>query len=104
MGSGRIITAPIITEDGNPIQDPIVLLEANKNGTAEDQNIFAGGRESSLRLENPNGIVNEPTVCAPLDKKVIQWKLTLHQIGKSNVNIPVLSVASVIYLLILPWH
>ncbi|CAA6658265.1 unnamed protein product [Spirodela intermedia] len=61
VGSGRIITAPIITEDGVPIQDPIVLLEANtKNG--------------------------EPKVNAPLDKKVIQWKLTLHQIGLDVVR------------------
>ncbi|CAL5401046.1 unnamed protein product [Camellia sinensis] len=29
VGSGRFITAPVITEDGDPIQDPIVLLEAN---------------------------------------------------------------------------
>ncbi|KAL6999361.1 hypothetical protein U1Q18_000523 [Sarracenia purpurea var. burkii] len=29
IGSGRFITAPVISEDGEPIQDPIVLLEAN---------------------------------------------------------------------------
>lgn len=29
IGSGRYITAPVITEDGEPIQDPLVLLEAN---------------------------------------------------------------------------
>ena len=35
VGSGRFITAPVITEDGDPIKDPIVLLEANPdNGQA----------------------------------------------------------------------
>lgn len=29
IGSGRFITAPIVTEDGEPIKDPIVLQEAN---------------------------------------------------------------------------
>jgi len=28
VGSGKIITAPLITEDGRPIKDPLVLLEA----------------------------------------------------------------------------
>ena len=27
IGSGRFITAPVITEDGEPIQDPIVLQQ-----------------------------------------------------------------------------
>lgn len=29
IGSGRFITAPVITDSGEPIQDPIVLLEAS---------------------------------------------------------------------------
>ncbi|KAE9458198.1 hypothetical protein C3L33_09903, partial [Rhododendron williamsianum] len=29
VGSGRFITAPVITDNGEPIQDPIVLLEAS---------------------------------------------------------------------------
>lgn len=29
IGSGRYITAPVITEDGLPIQDPLVLQETN---------------------------------------------------------------------------
>lgn len=60
IGSGKIITAPIITEDGEPIQDPLVLAEATSNGDAEHK----GHRDQ-----------------VPLDKQVIEWKLTLHQIG-----------------------
>lgn len=29
IGSGRFISAPVITEDGDPILDPIVLQELN---------------------------------------------------------------------------
>lgn len=65
VGSGKIITAPIITEDGEPIQDPLVLMEATSNRDAEN---------------------NEHRDQAPLDKEVIEWKLTLHQIGMIEVD------------------
>ncbi|KAG8479356.1 hypothetical protein CXB51_029134 [Gossypium anomalum] len=58
VGSGQFITAPVITEDGQPIQDPLVLLEANNAGKL-------------LELINRG----------PLDKKIIDWLLLLHQIG-----------------------
>lgn len=48
VGSGKIITTPIITENGDPIAD------------ADDGRVNNGPR---------------------LDEKIIQWKLTLHQIG-----------------------
>lgn len=60
ISSGKIVTAPIITEDGEPIQDPLVLLQAVPS---TDQN---GSDNSQVRIT---------------DKKIIQWKLTLHQIG-----------------------
>ncbi|MBA0795322.1 hypothetical protein Gohar_006193 [Gossypium harknessii] len=61
IGSGRYITAPVITEDGQPIQDPFVLSEINP-----------GKLQALLPELTPRG---------PLDKKAIQWLLTLHQIG-----------------------
>ncbi|XWS27887.1 hypothetical protein CRYUN_Cryun25bG0018600 [Craigia yunnanensis] len=64
VGSGKFITAPVITEDGQPIQDPLVLLEINPGANA-----------------NSTEMVKELTSRGPLDKKVIQWMLTLHQIG-----------------------
>ncbi|GAU46187.1 hypothetical protein TSUD_93740, partial [Trifolium subterraneum] len=68
VGSGRFITAPVITEDGRPIQDPLVLLENNpENGViVPPQDI------------GPTAAIDAPKVT---DKKVIQWMLTLHQIG-----------------------
>lgn len=49
VGSGRVITTPVISEDGKPI-------EGTPNASEEH---------------------------VVLDKEVIQWKLTLHQIGRS---------------------
>ncbi|KAL1206505.1 Rab GTPase-activating protein 22 [Cardamine amara subsp. amara] len=62
IGSGGFITAPVITDKGQPICDPLVLQETN---------LGANGSDFFKDLENRG----------PLDKKVIQWLLTLHQIG-----------------------
>ncbi|KAM3318828.1 hypothetical protein ACQJBY_036147 [Aegilops geniculata] len=66
VGSGKIITAPIITEDGVPIKDPLVLLEA---ATPDQQ-------ASSITTKNGDEADHRLT-----DKQTIEWKLTLHQIG-----------------------
>lgn len=101
VGSGRIITAPTITEDGQPIYDPLVLLEANaanpegalpstsqdcsnaENSDHSSMNSSGENASHGLSLSTSNGTekVKDPRNCAPFDKKVIQWKLTLHQIG-----------------------
>ncbi|CAL5390522.1 unnamed protein product [Camellia sinensis] len=73
VGSGRFITAPVITEDGDPIQDPIVLLEANP--------------DKGLATVSPeNATPCSSTMVKEVDKKIIQWKLTLHQIGLDVVR------------------
>ncbi|XP_010545201.1 PREDICTED: TBC1 domain family member 15 [Tarenaya hassleriana] len=64
IGSGRFITAPVITEQGKPIYDPLVLQETNSGADSNGSDFF---KELSSR--------------GPLDKKTIQWMLTLHQIG-----------------------
>ncbi|KAI9185769.1 hypothetical protein LWI28_010478 [Acer negundo] len=69
IGSGKFITAPVITEDGQPIQDPIVLQETNSG-------IHGSISHMVMKLLS-NGA---------LDKKVIQWLLTLHQIGLDVVR------------------
>ncbi|WOL07635.1 TBC1 domain family member 15-like [Canna indica] len=60
VGSGIIVTAPLVTEDGKPIQDPLVLMEASPGPT-------------------PSRAQTDADIC--MDKQVINWKLTLHQIG-----------------------
>lgn len=72
IGSGRFITAPVISEDGQPIQDPLVLLETNPaKGLAElpQDNKRPSSIDTGNNLENVT------------DKRVVQWMLTLHQIG-----------------------
>ncbi|KAL6909621.1 hypothetical protein ACP4OV_001902 [Aristida adscensionis] len=70
VGSGKIVTAPIITEDGFPIKDPLVLLEATSDSTALGPSTSTG-----------HGIEVGDTTNRVTDKQVIDWKLTLHQIG-----------------------
>lgn len=72
VGSGRFITAPVVTEDGQPIQDPLVLLETNP------------GMGQALPPQDNSGADIKATtngLDTMKDKKVIQWMLTLHQIG-----------------------
>ncbi|XP_039041241.1 uncharacterized protein LOC120179837 [Hibiscus syriacus] len=62
MGSGKYITAPVITDDCQPIQDPLVLLETNP------------GRDA-----NKADMVNKLLLRGPFDKKVIQWTLVFYE-------------------------
>ncbi|KAF5202704.1 Tbc1 domain family member, partial [Thalictrum thalictroides] len=93
VGSGRIITAPLITEDGEPIHDPLNILEANPDkGLSASVPQNDQGTETSTELSysassNSSGSEEmESTSHPPLEKKVIQWKLTLHQIGLDVVR------------------
>ncbi|KAG7537953.1 Rab-GTPase-TBC domain [Arabidopsis suecica] len=62
IGSGGFITAPVITNKGEPIYDPLVLQETNLGANGSD-------------------FFKDLASRGPLDQKVIQWLLTLHQIG-----------------------
>lgn len=66
VGSGIVVTAPLVTEDGQPIKDPLVLKEATPNQIPSQRSRVDSGAESTHPLMN---------------KQVISWKLTLHQIG-----------------------
>ncbi|XP_039130031.1 TBC1 domain family member 15-like [Dioscorea cayenensis subsp. rotundata] len=72
VGSGKIITAPIITEDGEPIHEPLVLMEATPDQAASNKLVDCHGSDASREKTTSN---------VPMDKKIIDWKLTLHQIG-----------------------
>ncbi|KAF7112166.1 hypothetical protein RHSIM_RhsimUnG0252500 [Rhododendron simsii] len=97
VGSGRYITAPTITEDGVPIQDPLVLLEANpdkgpvslpqENGNSETFKSASGNSSDVDALNCVNtGTTHSSAIAKEEDKQVIQWKLTLHQIGLDVVR------------------
>ncbi|KAB5521647.1 hypothetical protein DKX38_025966 [Salix brachista] len=84
VGSGRFITAPVITEDGQPIQEPLVILETNQDRSAETGNSDGNGTIQSRLNGSCSEMVRKLTSHGPLDQKVIQWLLTLHQIGCHN--------------------
>ncbi|XP_072980813.1 rab GTPase-activating protein 22 isoform X1 [Typha angustifolia] len=70
VGSGRIITTPVVTDDGQPIEDPAsASLQENKPFDTAHSPI------EEKQINN-----------APLHKEVTQWKLTLHQIGLDVVR------------------
>ncbi|ERN18812.1 TBC1 domain family member 15 isoform X2 [Amborella trichopoda] len=95
IGSGKVITTPIITEDGYPIQDLVgekpdkavpVNLQRGDNYTLDDsQDEKFEGVNSKAAAD---GFVNMDVSIsdAPLNKKIIRWKLTLHQIGLDVVR------------------
>ncbi|CAL9080749.1 unnamed protein product, partial [Musa acuminata var. zebrina] len=64
VGSGKMITTPVISEDGQPIENP----SSNGANLGEEQ-----------QPDNKTDNVTQ-------DKEVIQWKLTLHQIGLDVVR------------------
>lgn len=95
IGSGRFVTAPIITEDGKAVQDPIVLLQTNPHGavltpqnTSQATTGIATNGTASASMEPEFSFVEtlQPSSHVILDKKEIQWKLTLHQIGLDVVR------------------
>jgi hypothetical protein len=84
VGSGKIITAPVITEDGFPIKDPLVLLEATSDTQGTSTTTTTNGSSG-------NGIdVDNNSMNRVLDKQIIGWKLTLHQIGKVDSSPPMI--------------
>uniref|UniRef100_A0A7N0VAN0 Rab-GAP TBC domain-containing protein n=1 Tax=Kalanchoe fedtschenkoi TaxID=63787 RepID=A0A7N0VAN0_KALFE len=93
IGSGRFVTAPIINEEGKPIQDPLVIKEANicNGSTTPAQKNY---EETTLSDGCASSPPNDSNYIEPvgfgshgsIDKKEIQWKLTLHQIGLDVVR------------------
>lgn len=73
VGSGKFVTAPIITEDGYPILDPIVVQQTRLDEGNE--------LPQHCTPTNTGGIVDR-SIDPLSDNKEIQWKLTLHQIGE----------------------
>ncbi|XP_042515533.1 GTPase-activating protein gyp7-like isoform X2 [Macadamia integrifolia] len=75
LGNGKIIMGPVITEGGIPIQDP----------SSSDLNNEGPGTTAPDISPRHNSTVSPLTVDS-VEKKVLQWKLTLHQIGLDVVR------------------
>lgn len=93
VGSGRFITSPVITDDGQPIPDPLVMPETN---TANGSTVLPQDDNRLSSMDSANNLENVT------DKKLIQWMLTLHQIGVNFVLCSVIflkfSVNSFLYI------
>lgn len=70
IGSGRFITAPIINDDRQMIED-----SSTDSNFQDDNGVMATSLIDSS-LDHGRHVSN-----AVSEKKVIQWKLNLHQIG-----------------------
>ncbi|KAK1440030.1 hypothetical protein QVD17_05855 [Tagetes erecta] len=69
VGSGKFITARVITANGDPLQDPVALLDT----TLEN-------------LPTPQSQESDTVDSQEHNKEIIQWKLALHQIGLDVVR------------------
>ncbi|XP_014522073.1 GTPase-activating protein gyp7 isoform X2 [Vigna radiata var. radiata] len=77
IGSGRFVTAPVVTEDGLPIQDPLVLKETNSAKGLDVHHQDNNNHSSRIATNSLHKVT---------DKIVVQWLLTLHQIGLDVVR------------------
>ncbi|WVY99398.1 hypothetical protein V8G54_025468 [Vigna mungo] len=77
IGSGRFVTAPVVTEDGHPIQDPLVLKETNSAKGLDVHHQDNNNHSSRIATNSLQKVT---------DKIVVQWLLTLHQIGLDVVR------------------
>ncbi|KAM3683319.1 hypothetical protein ACB098_12G138000 [Castanea mollissima] len=75
IGSGRFITAPIINDDRQMIED-----SSSDSNLQDDNGVMATSLVDSS-LDHGRHVSN-----AVSEKKVIQWKLNLHQIGLDVVR------------------
>lgn len=75
IGSGKIITAPIIS-DGGP-----TIIESLATSNLQDENGVGSTYAPDSSLDHVGHMNNSVS-----DKKVIQWTLTLHQIGLDVVR------------------
>lgn len=67
IGTGKFITTAIVTADGRPVEE-------ERSGNLQEIDIVGTSSETSYGNNSA------------LDKKVTEWKLTLHQIGMNPVS------------------
>ncbi|XP_043707774.1 rab GTPase-activating protein 22 [Telopea speciosissima] len=78
IGSGRIVTTPVITEDGLTIQN-LSTSDLNNEDLGTPTPDISPRRMSRVSRFSSKNVDS-------VDKKVHQWKLTLHQIGLDVVR------------------
>ncbi|XP_076922460.1 rab GTPase-activating protein 22-like [Bidens hawaiensis] len=74
VGSGKFITARVVTANGDPIHDPAVLPDTNLENLPIPQS------------QETVGPIPDTVDSQEHDKEIIQWKRALHQIGLDVVR------------------
>ncbi|XP_016478060.1 rab GTPase-activating protein 22 isoform X1 [Nicotiana tabacum] len=86
IGSGKIITSAIVSDDGQPIVSddgqPIVSDDGQPI-VSDDGKLIEYATNTSKSQDNNDAT---PVDNGDFDKKMIQWKLSLHQIGLDVVR------------------
>ncbi|XP_009771741.1 rab GTPase-activating protein 22-like isoform X2 [Nicotiana sylvestris] len=86
IGSGKIITSAIVSDDGQPIVSddgqPIVSDDGQPI-VSDDGKLIEYATNTSKSQDNNDAM---PVDNGDFDKKMIQWKLSLHQIGLDVVR------------------
>ncbi|KAL6570846.1 hypothetical protein OROGR_000396 [Orobanche gracilis] len=81
VGSGKFVTAPLINQAGEPIQDLIVLQQINLEKEPASLTKGRANWWNAADASSGSQMVKQLSGHDPMDKKGIQWKLILHQIG-----------------------
>lgn len=76
VGSGSYITKPVISEDGQPIRDPL----CHDNDADEPGEATVSSQDNCLNIED------SLAGTSPVEKTEIKWRRTLHQIGLDVVR------------------
>ncbi|OIT08382.1 PREDICTED: GTPase-activating protein GYP7-like isoform X1 [Nicotiana attenuata] len=78
IGSGKIITSAIVSDDGQPI-----VADDGQPIVSDDGQLIKSATNTSKSQDNNDAT---PVDNGDFDKKMIQWKLSLHQIGLDVVR------------------
>ncbi|CAN4093223.1 unnamed protein product [Withania somnifera] len=86
VGSGKFITSPIVSDDGQPITSDdgqAITSDAEQPITSDDGQPIECATTTSTSEDNSDGM---PADNDDFGKKMLQWKLSLHQIGLDVVR------------------
>lgn len=72
IGSGKFITSAIVSDDGQPIASDGQPIASDDGQPIDCATSTSNSQEDSHATPADNG---------DIDKKMLQWKLSLHQIG-----------------------
>ncbi|XP_059302677.1 rab GTPase-activating protein 22-like [Lycium ferocissimum] len=88
IGSGKFITTAIVTDNGEPIEEATTGNSQETSDATPINDVTDNGQSVEVATTSNSQDTNDvvPTDDGVSDKKMIQWKLSLHQIGLDVVR------------------